>query len=89
MREKGDNGSQRMELVGQRGYYRMTAINECERRWDMENCTPVWVCFTCVCVSESMKFISPGPSSPVEPLIKSPCWGSVYSDSQVALHLSA
>ena len=28
--EERDNGSQRMEVVGPRGYYEMKAINECE-----------------------------------------------------------
>lgn len=43
-----------MELVGQRGYYGMTAINECERRQgdgELYSCVGVFH----LCVSESMK----------------------------------
>lgn len=73
----------RMAMVGLRGYYGMKAINGCEgiEEWidsEMENC-----------VSQSMKLISPGPPSPVESLIKSPCWGfRLLPDGTTSLYMS-
>lgn len=61
-----------MERVGLRGYYRMKAINECEATGRRRI---VCLCVCIIRVSQSMEPISRGPPSPVESLIKSPCWG--------------
>lgn len=77
--------SQRMEVEGLRGYYRMKAINECEVTGRWRTVCPC-VCF--IRVSQSMEPISHRPPSPVRSL-KSPCWGfRSLSDRTASLYVS-
>lgn len=75
-----------MERVGLRGYYRMKAINECEAT-GRRRIVCLRVCI--IHVSQSMEPISSGPPSPVESLIKSPCWGfRLLPEGSASLHMS-